>query len=139
MEQLKFILYESALVNPAGSRPLTVEEDIIIRRLLLATSQRPIRLVELIDHLYIQTGKHWSERQMKDAIRTLRREHAMPILSRRRPPAGLWWCSSADEMREFIATFQAQAIDELQTLRRIVHHNYPTLAGQLDLETWRAE
>ncbi len=72
-----------------------------------------------------------NERMVKKVIRTLRKDHAFPILARKRKPTGYWWCNSVEEMEAFIESFRKQALDELHTLSRIVNHNYPALQGQL--------
>lgn len=133
MEQLKFSLYEEELVNPLRGHKLTEAEEYVASLLLKATNQQPITIKEIINNYSYQFHKSLSQRDVKDTIRTLRREHLFPILSSRRKPYGLWWCASAEEMEAFIQMFRSQALDELHTLSKIVRHSYPTLLGQLNL------
>jgi hypothetical protein len=152
-EQLKFALFEREMIDPLKGHELSEPERYVACLLLEASSTRPLRITDLIVSLTKHFGKHpqpqgglqvgkadlsplpasFNERRVKRIIRTLRHDHALPILARRSPPRGLWWCSSIDEMLEFISDFRSQALDELTTLSKIVKHNYPALAGQLEL------
>jgi hypothetical protein len=133
-EQYKFAVFEREQINPLAGHSLTEIEEFVAAALLRATSDAPIQIRDLIVTCGNRFGEWPREREMKGLVRALRKHHAFPIISRRSKPAGLWWCSSADEMNEFIVTFRRQALDELHTLSKIVKHNYPELAGQLSLE-----
>jgi len=133
-EQLKFELFERELLDPLGGLELTETERYVAGVLLNATSQNPMTISQIIGRLdSIWPGKLTSQREVKDLVRGLRRKHGLPILARRRKPAGYWWCGSVAEMEEFILSFRKQALDELGTLGRIVRQNYPALVGQLEL------
>lgn len=132
-EQLKFELYEDALLNPLHGHELSELESFVASLLLEASSELPIGLKTIIFRISTHTAKQIDERKAKDIIRTLRRNHAFPILARRKQPAGYFWCASAEQMKEFIESFRSQALDELHTLSKIVKKNYPALAGQLKL------
>jgi hypothetical protein len=139
--QLKFQLYEQELLNPLRGHALTDEESFVASLLLTANTHRPIGITEIIqaieqtEHLRLK-GKtvKSKERAVKFIIRTLRKDHSFPILARRSKPTGYWWCGSTDEMKAFIESFRAQALDELHTLSKIVKYNYPALQGQLNFE-----
>jgi hypothetical protein len=132
--QLKFGIFERELVNPLAGHALTDLEEFVASALLNATSERPMKIGDLIVAFGSKSGEWPSDREIKEVVRALRQAHAFPIISRRSKPAGLWWCGSLDEMREFITSFRKQALDELLTLSKIVRHNFPELAGQLTLE-----
>lgn len=130
-EQLKFLAFERELIDPLRGHELTEVEGYVSSLLLGASSARPIGIAEIRHHVELALNQRLDERTVKKIIRTLRKDHAFPILSRRRKPSGYWWCSSVEEMKSFIATFRGQALDELTTVAAIVKSNYPELAGQL--------
>ena len=133
-KDLKFEVLEHELLNPLRGHKLTEQEEFVANLLLDASSRCPMKIEQIIIAMGQRLG-HWLKpREVKAIVRTLRKDHAFPIISRRRTPAGLWWCASADEMNAFIETFRRQALDELHTLSKIVNQNYPALAGQLRLE-----
>lgn len=134
MEQLKFELYEDELISPLMGHRLSDIESFIASLLLDARSESPLPLKSIIRRVNDAKGVKPSERTVKSIIRALRKEHAFPILSRRKPPAGYWWCGSAAEMEAFIQMFKSQAMDELHTLSKIVKQTYPYLAGQLKFD-----
>ena len=119
--------------DPLAGLKLSARERIIAERVMRATSSKPVRIKELRTELAFQ-GLQVSERTVKDIVRTLRKDHQLRILARREQPAGYYWCASVDEMKEFIAMFRSQALDELHSLSRVVKANYPELAGQLRIE-----
>ncbi len=132
--QFKFQLFEQELLNPLRGHQLSQTKEFVGALLLSASSQQPKRIAEIIVACGRALGEWLTEREVKEVIRSLRKEHAFPILSRRHKPAGLWWCGSSEEMDQFIKSFRKQALDELHTLSKIVRENYPALAGQLTLE-----
>lgn len=136
-EELKFEIYEAELLDPLGGYELSELERYVASLLLDARGDRPVGIREIIDRRAALTGRRVSEREVKKVIRSLRKDHKFPILARRKPPAGYWWCSSTEEMEQFIASFRSQALDELHTLSQIVKHNFPALAGQITLEDAR--
>lgn len=132
--ELKFEAFEAELLSPLGGHELTDLESFVASLVLDASRDFPIGIKTIIAHVRQVKGSRLSERKVKRIIRSLRKVHAFPILASRQPPAGYWWCASAEEMTEFVEGFKAQALDELHTLSRIVKHNYPALLGQLSLE-----
>jgi hypothetical protein len=126
-----FEAFEEELLNPLNGVPLTDEESFVASLLLDATSEKPMKTEEIIERVADALGVRLSFRQLKIVIRSLRRNHAFPILSRRSKPAGLWWCQSPDEMKEFARLWQSQYFDEMRTLYVMMKHNYPRLAGQM--------
>src|ERR1044072_5284672 len=133
-EQFKFEVLEREQINPLAGHALTELEEFVAVALLNGSSDRPIRIHDLILAAGGRFGEWPNDREIKDVVRALRKDHAFPIISRRSKPPGLWWCASSAEMNEFIESFRKQALDELHTLSKIVRHNYPELAGQLKLE-----
>jgi hypothetical protein len=153
-DDLKYELFEQELLAPSRGHVLSDDESLVAALLLDAASSRPIgikHIVEVMNSRPRSTGRRKAtDRVIKDIIRTLRKEHEFPILSRKfaRPaerdksghliaeakPAGYWWCASETEMEEFVVTFSKQPMDELHTLSRIVKANFPKLAGQLQMD-----
>jgi len=115
-------------------RDLTTSESFIASLLLDARSEKPIDSNGIGRAMHQEFGFAIGARMIKAVIRSLRKNHAFPIISRREKPAGYWWCRSKEEMIAFIEIFRGQALDELHTLKRIVNQNYPEIAGQLRLE-----
>lgn len=133
-EQFKFAAFERELLDPLAGHSLTDHEEFIAHTLLDASSDRPMKIQALREAMHQSGRSAISTRMLKRIVRTLRKDHGFPILSRRAEPAGLWWCASAAEMESFIQLFSSQALDELHTLSKIVRHNYPQLSGQLNFE-----
>jgi hypothetical protein len=136
-EQLKFQRFEDELLNPLSGHELSDVERFVANLLLDASRENPVGIRRIIEQVSRAKDFDLSERKVKEIIRSLRKDHAFPILASRKPPTGYWWCASADEMAEFIGSFRSQALDELHTLSKIVRHNYPALMGQLSLEDAR--
>ncbi len=134
MEQLKFELYEEEMLSPLGGHELTEMELFVAGLLLGASRENPVGIKAIIHQVNAHKGIPISERSVKKLIRALRKEHTFPIIASRQPPTGYWWCSSPEEMSEFIESFRAQALDELHTLSLIVRHNFPALSGQLNFQ-----
>lgn len=127
-----FQLLEEEIMNPIAGRQLTEVEAFIAGLLLDASSENPIKTDEIIRRVgdsNLQVELNF--RELKKIIRSLRRNHAFPILTRRSKPAGYWWCASIAEMREFAKLWQSQYFDEMVTLSVILKANYPKLAGQM--------
>ena len=131
---LKYEVFEQELLNPLRGHKLTECEAFVANLLLDASSHRPVKIRDIRLALERKGLTALSVRRVRKIVRTLRKEHAFPILARRSEPAGFWWCASAAEMDSFVKVFRSQAMDELHTLSRIVKQNYPALAGQLRLE-----
>lgn len=158
--ELKYELFEEELLAPLRGHALSDDESLVAALLLDASSAQPIGIKHIVQVMNSRPRgadnagprrRKANDRVVKDIIRTLRKEHEFPILSRKfaRPketdkagnltaeakPAGYWWCDNEDEMQEFVIAFRKQPMDELHTLSRIVKANYPKLAGQFDF-TW---
>lgn len=118
--------------DPIRGLDLTALERLIANRIRSASAERPVQIRELTAEAERQRIRI-SARRVKDIVRTLRKDHQLPILARRERPFGYFWCSSVEEMKQFIETFSSQARDEFYTLGRVVRANYPELAGQLRL------
>jgi hypothetical protein len=128
-----FQVIEDAMMNPLEGRELTKLEAHIAVLLLDASSEKPIKTDEIIKRVSSDLSIELNFRELKKIIRSLRRNHAFPILTRRSKPAGYWWCQSIEEMKEFARLWQSQYFDEMITLSVILKTNYPKLAGQLRL------
>ena len=126
-----FEVFEEELATPIKGVALTENEAFVASLLLSATSEKPMKTDDLRNAIKNQSDQDVSFREIKKIIRSLRRNHAFPILSRRSKPAGLWWCQSISEMKEFTRLWQSQYFDEMTTLWLMMKHNYPKLAGQL--------
>lgn len=126
-----FQILEEEILNPIAGRQLTATEEFIAGLLLDASSEQPIKTDEIIERLKAENNIELTFRELKKIIRSLRRNHAFPILTRRSKPAGYWWCQSIAEMKEFARLWQSQYFDEMVTLSVIVKANYPKLAGQM--------
>ena len=131
--ELKYELFEESLLNPLRGLQLTRDEQFVADMLLGATAAQPIGIKRLRRALQ-DAGRPMTERDVKDIVRTLRKKHELPILSRRKQGGGLWWCENEAQMKEYYDHAKKQPLDELHTLSRIVKANYPRLAGQLSLE-----
>ena len=138
---LKFGLFEREMIDPLDGHELSNDQLLVALLLLDASSARPIGISEIQDALIsgslrgeIKMESPATDRAIKALIRSLRREHQFPILSRKGKPAGYWWCASSAEMEQWIHEFRSQALDELTTVSKIVRANYPMLAGQLRLD-----
>lgn len=124
--------------HPLDGLILSERERAVAERVMRATSKQPVRIKDLRAELS-EKGLHASERTVKDIVRTLRKQHQLRILARREKPAGYFWCENVEQMKEFIAMFKSQALDELHSLSRVVKANYPELAGQLRFDVSEAE
>jgi hypothetical protein len=136
--QLKHELFELELLDPLRGLKLTKEEEFVAVMILHATAALPIGIKRLQRGLQ-DAGLGSTEREVKDIVRTLRKLHELPILSRRKKGGGLWWCESEEQMQDYYEHARRQPLDELHTLSRIVKANYPRLAGQLSLEDVSAD
>lgn len=129
---LKYEIFEESLFAPLRGLKLSREEQLVASMILDATAKKPIGLKRLRRSLE-SAGVVISERVLKDIVRTLRKRHELPILSRRNQGGGFWWCESEQQMRDYYKHASRQPLDELHTLSRIVKANYPRLVGQLSL------
>ncbi|HQU82979.1 MAG TPA: hypothetical protein PKY59_07645 [Pyrinomonadaceae bacterium] len=128
-----FHVFEEEVLNPINGQQMSPEETFIAQMILDGTSEKPIKMQQIIDDYVDVFGEKLSERQLKIIIRSFRRDRAFPILSRRAAPAGYWWCQSVAEMKEFARLWQSQYFDEMRTLYVMMKHNFPQLAGQMRL------
>ncbi|HKV41777.1 MAG TPA: hypothetical protein VJX67_21415 [Blastocatellia bacterium] len=120
-------LWEQA--NQIGA---TETERLVIWFLKCATSGRPITIAQIRERVRNDGPGVISEREVKQFVRDLRRDHGMPILARRGKNPGYFWCASRDEMQDFVSTFKKQAEDEMATVRKMVETNYPGLLNDLE-------
>ncbi|HKO43370.1 MAG TPA: hypothetical protein VJU84_08770 [Pyrinomonadaceae bacterium] len=133
--ELKFGLFEQELLNPLSGHKLTPEEEFVANLLLDARATMPIGITRIRrEAAKGERGFQISEREVKAIVRALRKDHGLPILSRRNKPSGYWWCGSEAEMKAYVERARSQPLDELHTLSKMVKQNYPALAGQLSLE-----
>jgi len=160
--QFKFEAFERELLNPLAGIKLTTAEEFVANLLLDATSEKPRTIAHIIrvqPCFYCRgarkvgcghecpdcagsgsrAGQTLNERSVKAVVRALKKEHGLPILSRKHNPPGYWWCGSKEEMEEYIVHARSQPLDELHTLSKMVKQNYPELAGQLSFENLSAD
>jgi hypothetical protein len=135
--QLKFELFDHALLAPIDGHELSADEAFVSSFLLTARGRRPYTINEIVEAMKTTACKKTSDRRVKGIVRALRQQHGFPIISTKHPPYGYWWCQSTDEMQAFIDEFRSQAMDQLKTLSVMVKRNYPALAGQLKFEETR--
>ena len=128
-----FQVFEEEIISPLGGVELSAIESFIASLLLDASSEKPVKMAEIISACADTLGEKISERMVKRIIRSLRLNHAFPIITRRAKPAGYWWCQSVEEMKEFARLWQSQYFDEMRTLHVMMKHNFPRLAGQMRL------
>lgn len=128
-----FHIFEEEVMNPLGGLQMTEQEIFIAGLILEASSEKPIKMEEIISRFEDNFRDRLTVRQLKIIVRSFRRDRAFPILSRRSQPAGYWWCQSIEEMKEFAQLWQSQYFDEMRTLYVMMKHNFPRLAGQLRL------
>lgn len=133
IDQMKFADLEREMLSPLHGLPLSKDELFVATMLLEATAAQPIGIKRLRRALR-DAGSPLTERHVKDIVRTLRKRHELPILSRRNLGGGFWWCENEAQMKDYVTHARKQPLDELHTLSRIVKANYPRLAGQLSLE-----
>lgn len=126
-----FQAFEEELANPIFGHQLTDIEAFVASLLLDVTSEKPMKSDEISEAVFNKFGERLSFRKVKLLIRSLRRDHAFPILSSRSRPFGYFWCKSQDEMIRFEQMWLKQVMDELVTLQIMKKHNYPRLANQL--------
>jgi hypothetical protein len=116
--------------NEAGPTEI---ERFIVWLLKQATSEKPLGIAEIRVRVREELKEMISEREIKGFIRDLRREHGMAVLARRGSPSGYYLCSNREEMKRFASAFIAQANDEMETIRKILRRNYPSLMGELKI------
>jgi len=109
----------------------TAVERCIFALLKRSTLAQPIRISQIQAQLRHEAHRLVSDREIKDFVRTLRREHGMPIAARRSKRPGYYWCRSAEEMEPFVDMFNKQFSDERATLRKMILRNYPSLLSKL--------
>ena len=119
-------LWEQA--NQIGA---TETERLVIWLLKCATSERPVTIATIISRVRASGFGVISDRGVKDFVRSLRRDHGIPVLARRGKNPGYYWCGSRKEMEAFVSTFRQQADDEMATVRKMVAMNYPGLMAEL--------
>lgn len=130
--ELKHELFEDSLLYPLRGLELTVVERFVAAMLLEAKAAEPIG-IKRIRRALNDMNMPRSERDIKDIIRTLRKTHRLPIISRRKDGGGFWWCENEEQMRQYFKHASHQPLDSIGTLYGMIRENYPKLAGQLDL------
>jgi hypothetical protein len=96
----------------------------VARLLIHATVDTPVSNFTLQGYL------RSTEREIKAAVRELRREWLLPIGSSRKAPTGYFWIEAAADFIGWARVYRSQAIDELGTLYKLQRANFPELAGQ---------
>src|ERR1044072_3417581 len=112
--EFKYDLFEEELLAPRRGKELTQQEQLVASMILDATAKKPIGLKRLRRALKL-SGVAITERDLKDTIRTRRKKHELPILSRRNKGGGFWWCENEEQMRAYYKHASKQPLDELHT------------------------
>lgn len=131
--ELPYETFEEAVMKPWSGIEMTDAERFIAGLILEATTAKPIKQAEIITAVGLRLECKISDRQVRSIVRNLRRTHGFPICTRKGAPAGYWWGRTEAELEEFVNTWKAQYLDEIQTLYKMLTVNYPRLAGQLKL------
>jgi hypothetical protein len=87
-EELKFQTYEAELLSPLSGHELSDVESFVASLLLDANREYPVGIKTIIERVSRVKGFDLSDRKVKDIIRSLRKDHAFPILASRKPPTG---------------------------------------------------
>jgi hypothetical protein len=132
--ELPYATYEEAVMKPWSGMDMTQAEQFIAGKILAATSEAPIKQVQIIAAVNRELNCPITERQVRAIVRNLRRVHCFPICTRKGAPAGYWWGRTEEELAEFVKVWKAQFLDEATTLSIMLKKNYPRLAGQLRLD-----
>jgi hypothetical protein len=114
-------------------------ERYIVWLLKQASGERPVGIAQIQSWVKQELHEVIAGRSIKDYIRTLRREHGMPVLARRGTPSGYYLCKSRDEMKKFCEAYLSQARDEMETVRKILRNNYPSLLSEFELGSTHEE
>ena len=109
-------------------------ERYVVWLLKAATAERPIGIAQIISRVWGELHLSVADREIKSFVRSLRRDHGMPVLARRGAPSGYYWCRTEKEMASFVRSFMDQARDEMATIRRMLTLHYPGLVAELDRE-----
>jgi hypothetical protein len=72
-------------------------------------------------------------------VRTLRKSHRLPIISRRNDGGGFWGCENDEQMKDYYDHASGQPLDSLETLHGMIRHNYKRLAGQMSIADIESE
>lgn len=132
-EDLPFETFEQEMIDPLKGVELSEIELFVAGLILDARSEQPIKMAEIALAAMHQRAVDLSDRQIRTIVRCLRRDHGFPICTRKGAPAGYWWGRTEAELAEFVRVWQAQYLDEAQTLHKMLKVNYPRLAGQMKL------
>lgn len=74
------------------------------------------------------------QRMVKHLAKRLRDEWRLPVVGTREPPYGYFFAANPQEFLAWMRTTRSQAISELATAYHLFKANFPTLAGQQQLE-----
>lgn len=117
--------------DPLSDHTLNNVELIVARMIVSASRDTPVTITAIQDHLAQKQGLKPTARNIKRIIRELRHTHRLPIGASRDEPSGYWWPRNVEDWKELIVRLQAQPLDELTTLHRIIRANQPEMMGQL--------
>src|SRR6266568_2507568 len=108
--EFKYEDLERTMLNPLHGLQLTEAELFVATMLLEATAAQPIGIKRLSRAL-AGAGMPATERDVKDTVRTLRKKHELPIISRRNKNGGFWWCENEAQMKEYATRARKQPMD----------------------------
>lgn len=82
-----FYLFEMEILDPLNGQQMSATETCIAQLLLETTSEKPVKMAEIISQVADITGDQLNERQVKIIVRSFRRDRAFPD-ERRQPVIG---------------------------------------------------
>ncbi len=126
--------FEEVIASSIKGRELNSLEEFIASLLFGTTAARPLKAEEISTLVRMNLSRPLGRRRLKVIIRKFRREYGFPILTRRKHPAGYWWCQSEVELLEFERMWKSQIKDESITLAKMRRWFYRENSGQERLE-----
>ena len=82
-------------------------------------AKQAVRANTLVTLVWLRTGQHVSEREIRAAIKHLIENEGRPILSSTRQPLGFFVASSQEEIERYKATLQSRIRSTAQRLRGV--------------------
>lgn len=106
----------------------------VARHLAAGTSKEPCDRDELIRKHFGYTSNQL--RHFHKAIEELRRIWALPVGSRKDPPAGYWIITDLEDFKAWVERSKSAPITQLSTIHHVARRNFPIFAEQMELAFW---
>lgn len=106
-------------------------EEIILKEIAKATSNRPITSTRLIDIVLRETGEKIQARKVRKIIEKLRKVNRLPILATRKGDAGYYTCRTIKEFQDYKKEVRNHALRELATISEIEQSFFGTKQQEL--------